>query len=302
MPFELQGHRGARALRPENTLPSFEMALDAGVSSIETDVHLTRDGVPVLIHDPWIPAGPDRTARLMIAEQTLAELRGLRVSANPDPLRFPDQHAELSPVALAVAAERDVDPYGVPTLEELCALVRAYAGRDGERAGKTAAQRARASRVKLDLELKRVPFEPGLIGDDFDGSAPGLLERQVVAAVRAAWSVERTVVRGFDHRSVRAVRELEAGLTTAILVAETAPVAPADLARQAGASIYCPDYRFIDERLVRHAHAAGLRVLPWTVNEPSAWERLLAWGVDGITTDDPGRLAVWLSERAVPVA
>jgi glycerophosphoryl diester phosphodiesterase len=300
MPFELQGHRGARALRPENTLPSFESALDAGVSSIETDVHLTRDGVPVLVHDPWICAG--RTERIIIAGQTLAELRGLRVSANPDAVRFPDQRAEVSPVALAVAAQRGVDPYGVPTLEDLCALATAYAGRDGERAGKTAAQRARAARVKLDLELKRVPFEPGLIGDDFDGSAPGLLERQVVATVRAAWSVERTVVRGFDHRSVRAVRALEPSLTTAILVADAAPVAPADLARGAGAAIYCPDYRFLDEALVRQTQAAGIRVLPWTVNDPVAWQRLLAWSVDGMTTDDPGRLAAWLAERGVAVA
>ena len=50
-PFELQGHRGARGLKPENTLPSFEAALDVGVASIETDIHLTADGVPVLFHD-----------------------------------------------------------------------------------------------------------------------------------------------------------------------------------------------------------------------------------------------------------
>src|SRR5256885_582976 len=49
--FELQGHRGARGLKPESTLPSFEAAIDAGASSVETDVHLSADGVPVLFHD-----------------------------------------------------------------------------------------------------------------------------------------------------------------------------------------------------------------------------------------------------------
>ena len=53
-PFIIQGHRGARAVRPENTLPSFEAALDAGATSLETDVHLTADGVPVLVHDPQL--------------------------------------------------------------------------------------------------------------------------------------------------------------------------------------------------------------------------------------------------------
>src|SRR5262249_10549099 len=49
--FDLQGHRGARGLKPENTLPSFEAAIDAGATTIETDLHRTRDGVPVLVHD-----------------------------------------------------------------------------------------------------------------------------------------------------------------------------------------------------------------------------------------------------------
>src|SRR5262245_31234160 len=49
--FDLQGHRGARGLRPENTLPSFEAAFDAGVSTVETDIHLTADGVAVIFHD-----------------------------------------------------------------------------------------------------------------------------------------------------------------------------------------------------------------------------------------------------------
>jgi glycerophosphoryl diester phosphodiesterase len=55
MAFELQGHRGACGLRPENTLPSFEAALDLEVASVETDLHLTRDGVLLVYHDPFLP-------------------------------------------------------------------------------------------------------------------------------------------------------------------------------------------------------------------------------------------------------
>ena len=63
--FNLQGHRGARGLRPENTLPSFETALDLGVTSVETDLHLTRDSVPVLCHDPMSSLqGRDLGARI----------------------------------------------------------------------------------------------------------------------------------------------------------------------------------------------------------------------------------------------
>ena len=74
-PFDLQGHRGARGLKPENTLPAFEVALDLGVTSIETDVHLTKDGVPVLAHDPTFPFVPGESGVAWISNLTLTELR-----------------------------------------------------------------------------------------------------------------------------------------------------------------------------------------------------------------------------------
>jgi len=77
-PFLIQGHRGARGLRPENTLASFEAALDAGANSLETDVQVTADGVPVLIHDRSLP-GETRPIRLTTyAEATAAGLVALR--------------------------------------------------------------------------------------------------------------------------------------------------------------------------------------------------------------------------------
>src|SRR5438132_2780235 len=95
--FDLQGHRGARGLRPENTLPSFEAAFDAGVTSIETDVCLTADGVPVLFHDAALSeclcrllpgaTGPEPARRPALCGLTLAQLRGYRADRNPDPSR-----------------------------------------------------------------------------------------------------------------------------------------------------------------------------------------------------------------------
>ncbi len=109
----------------------------------------------------------------------------------------------------------------------------------------------------------------------------------------------RTTVRSFDHRCVRLLRKLEPGLTGAILIAETAPVAPGELVERADAQVYCPGYLFLDESIVRQVHSAGARVLPWTVNQPEHWQRLLDWGVDGITTDVPDRLARYLRERDI---
>src|SRR5262249_40670907 len=138
MSFELQGHRGARGLKPENTLPSFEVALDWGVDSIETDVHLTRDNVPVLAHDPCLnPAltrplhnagGVASVKPLLIRELTLGQLRGYRADRNPDPTRFPVQEASITPLAQWFADHYWQDPYTVPTLADLLAFVSAYAG------------------------------------------------------------------------------------------------------------------------------------------------------------------------------
>lgn len=303
-PFDCQGHRGARGLRPENTLAAFEAALDAGASSVETDLHLTRDGAVVLCHEPFLdaalftPPTPD-APRAAVAGVTLAELRRWRADRNPDPQRFPAQVADAGPVSRWFADRQGLNPFGVPTLADLFLFAAAYAAEPGAAAGKSAHQREQAGRVRFDLELKRVPFHPERINDGFTGRAPALLEHRLVEAVRAAGVANRTTVRSFDHRAVRLLRSLEPRLTGAVIVAHTAPAVPAEVALRADARIYCPSYAFLDEHMVRQAHAAGVRVLPWTVNEPEQWQRLIDWGVDGITTDYPDRLAERLTAWGV---
>jgi glycerophosphoryl diester phosphodiesterase len=302
--FDLQGHRGARGLKPENTLPSFEAAFDVGVTSIETDVLLTRGGVPVLCHEPTIserlcrlipgsgspPPAPD----LLLSSLTLAELRGYRADRNPDSVRFPDQDASVTPLARLFAEQNHIDPFTLPTIADLFAFIEAYVGSLGVRAGKTGQQRTGVELLRIDLELKRMPFHPEAVGDKFDGDKPSLLEHRLVEVLRLAGMVERTSVRSFDHRAVRVIGLIEPTLATAVLVAGTAVVDPVEVARRAGARTYCPDYQFLDEGQVRQLHAAGIKVLPWTVNRPEDWRRLLDWGVDGITTDYPDRLAAFI--------
>jgi glycerophosphoryl diester phosphodiesterase len=306
--FELQGHRGAQGLRPENTLPSFEAALDAGVTSIETDVHLSADGVPVLCHDPFIsertcrllrPGAPPPAERPFVATLVLEQLRCYCADGNDVPWRFPNQQPLVTPVAQLFALEQGFDPYVIPTLQDLFRFVAAYAGPLGEQAGKTARQRQRAARLRFDLELKRLPFHPQTIGDDFTGHAPALLERRILELVEQAQALDRTTVRSFDHRCVLQLRRLEPRLRTAVLMAETAPLVPAHLVRQAEASYYCPCYLFINEQMVHDLRREGIGILPWTVNEPMHWGQLLRWGVSGITTDFPDALAAFLEERGV---
>jgi glycerophosphoryl diester phosphodiesterase len=303
--FELQGHRGARARKPENTLPAIEAALDAGVTSIEVDIHLTRDGVPVVCHDPILDPRIVRRLANHAAERppvrslTLAQLRTYCADGNPDPQRFPYQNAELTPVAAVFAQQQGLHPFVIPALADLCTFLDFYAASSGVVVGKTEAQRQRARSVRLDLELKRVPFHPDFIDDGFDGEHPGLLEQSIVDVIRNAHLTERTRVRSFDHRAVRAALTLEPALTGGVLIAETTPIAPEDVVKAAAAAVYCPSFDCVDESLVRRLHDHGIRVLPWTVNHETEWEKLLSWNVDGITTDDPQRLAAFLRDRGV---
>jgi glycerophosphoryl diester phosphodiesterase len=291
--FEVQGHRGARGLAPENTLVGFEIALDLGVSSIETDVHLTRDDVAVLFHDACIAAplcsprpGHKATpveARPLVRSLTLAQVRGYRIEGPT---------VGATPLADRFAAARGLDPAGIPTLEEFFAFVADY----GADPGKARFQQEHARRLIFDIELKRVPFAPEMIGDGFTGDAPATLERQVIAAIRAAGVLERCRVRSFDHRCVLAIKQLEQALATGLLIHNTCPVEIANMLDAAGAHFYCPDYHFLDGAAVRAVIAAGKRVIPYTVNEPVDWERLIGFGVHGITTDVPDRLLHWLAQ------
>ena len=200
MPFELQGHRGARGLAPENTLPAFEAAFDAGVSSVETDVHLTRNGAVVLTHDPVVSEGlyeltagardpNERRVRCL----GLDELRRFRVMSQPD--RFSAQRVDILPAARLFCRQRDLDPFAVPTLQDLFDFAAAYsAHRRKRRQDRPAAPAPRASDLRFGAEAP-VPFEPELIGDDFNGQGPGLLEARVRACIQAAAMTPRCVVR-----------------------------------------------------------------------------------------------------------
>jgi glycerophosphoryl diester phosphodiesterase len=309
--FNLQGHRGARGHKPGNTLPSFEVALDAGVTSIETDLHLTGDGHVIVIHDAKITerqcrllspgAAQDPAPHPLVSTLTRADLTQYVADVNADPAQFPDQDALATPAATRFAKlYLENNPFALPTLDDLFVFVKEYADQLGKESGKTNNKRVRAKQVIFDLELKRVPGRPERIGDAFDGQSVALLEERVLECIRRHGVVDRTVIRSFDHRSIRAIREREPRLRTAALLANTAPVNPAEVVQRAGASIYCLDVNFLDELQVRQLHASGIAVLPWTVNDPNDWERLLSWGVDGITTDYPDRLAALLRSRGIP--
>lgn len=290
--IDLQGHRGARGLRPENTLPSFEAALDAGVTTLELDLHLSADNVVMVWHDPIIdPAkcrldpnaattAPDpddpsigEDAR-RIRNLTAAQIAAYRCDRNPDPDRFPDQEAAAGEIA--------GDDYFVPTLDEVFRFVDDYASSDVKPEG----LRDNARFVRFNVETKRRADDPAAIGDGFDGVSAGPFELAVLEAIDRAGTESRTTIQSFDHRSLWAIRAVNGRIGLAALTTRSDIPDFAALAGQ-GATIWSPDYRSVDAESIAEAHAAGLAVIPWTVNDPVDMASLIDLGVDGIITDRP---------------
>ena len=250
--IDVQGHRGARGLRPENTLPGFALAAELGVTTLELDLHLTKDDRLVVWHDPVV--GPDKCdvdAPVRVREATMAELAEIVCDRNPDPERFPEQKAPKGDDFRLVSLDAVLD---VP------------------------------SPLRFNIELKRVADDPSTIDDGFDGTTAATFERVLVETLQSRKLLERAVVQSFDHRSLWAVHRLEPRLKLAALTEEMPNLR--QLADD-GVAIWSPYYGTLTAETVSEAHALGLQVIPWTVNDPTDIDAVLALGVDGIISDRP---------------
>ncbi|HEY8495569.1 MAG TPA: glycerophosphodiester phosphodiesterase [Limnochordales bacterium] len=149
----------------------------------------------------------------------------------------------------------------IPTLEEVLDLAR--------------------DRVFVNAEIKNLPYR-----------YPGIEEKLLEAVRHTGFPLDRLIVSSFDHVSLERVQALEPRVAVASLFAHY-PVAFNELP----GTVLHPHWGVVDEAFMQKARAAGRKVNVWTANDPWAWERLVAVGVDGIITDDPARLREWLARR-----
>jgi len=287
--LELHGHRGARGLWPENTQPAFEGALAIGVSAIEMDVALTRDGVAILSHDPIL---------------------------DPDLTRGPDGAWIAAPGALIrTLSYADLTGYDVGRIRPGSAQAAAFPeqqGRDGVRLPKLADILALAPRARLAVELKTFP-------DHADWTVPPEeMAEAVLAVLEAAGALGRTRIISFDWRALGYLRKARPALDLGYLtdaettaagrlwwdgasVADFGGSVPRTVAAQGG-RVWGPDVATLTEAAVAEAHGLGLLVNPWTVNETADMARLVDWGVGALTTDYPDRARAVMAEKGVSLA
>ncbi len=302
--IDLQGHRGARGLAPENTLAAFRTALAIGVTTLETDLALTRDDVLVLSHEPRVYSALTRSSD----GRWLAEDGAMIFSLNSSELAQYDI-GRLNPAHKYSATwteQKGVDGERIPTLQQLFDLARDARSPGGRP-------------VRFNIETKITPTSGDTTPD------PSRYARAVVDAARAAKMSERVTVQSFDWRTLREVKKLAPELSTSCLTIDSAnlnTVLPdasgaspwhaglkrvehggslARMVRAAGCETWAVFWRNVTPEMVAEAHSEKLKIIPWTVNDAAEIERLAALGVDGIITDYPDRARRALSARGVRI-
>ena len=275
--FDLQAHRGGRGETTEQSLRGFAKALEIGVSTLELDVVITKDDQPLVWHDPTIEAAKCADTSPAVAGDPAYPYVGKPVHeltlAQIETLDCGKQLAEF-PEAEVVRGNK------IATLPQVFALVDSY----------------HADAVRYNIETKLEADEPGVSAE------PQEFVDVILAAVRSAGKVERVEIQSFDWRTLPLVRQAESSIPLVALYDAHALGDPLIGALAAGADTVSPEHRLVTGKpYVDRAHALGLKVISWTVNEPDAMREQIGYGVDGIITDFPSRLRGVLAERGMPL-
>ena len=265
--FDVQGHRGARGLKPENTIPAFLLAIDSGVTTIELDVVITKDKKVVVSHEPWIsaaicltpsgsPLQPKDEKKFNIYQLTYDEVKEFDCGSLGNK-NFPQQEKV---------------PISKPLLSEVIAAVenhiKSYASYE----------------VDYNIEIKSSPegdkkFHPSV--EEFSDLVYELVDEYL--------PLERIVIQSFDFRALKYWHSKYPHIRLAALVENTKSIDSNLAALGFKPSVYSPYFKLLSKEKVLHLHRQKIRVIPWTVNEVSDMLSLKGMGVDGFITDYPNR-------------
>lgn len=265
--IDIQGHRGARGLMPENTIPAFLRALDEGVTTLELDVAITSDNKVVVSHEPYMSSGvcskPDgrpvsaqESKGFNIYQMTYDEVKqfdcGLRGNS-----RFPEQKK------MAVSK---------PLLSDVINTVEKYIV-DND-----------LNEIGYNIEIKSSEKGDKIYHPDVEE-----FSELVYELTTSMLSKDRFTIQSFDFRVLKHWHEVYADITLVVLV-ENRNGVEANLNKLGFVpDIYSPNYFLLTKKAVTLCHDKGMKVVPWTVNEVKTMKRMLEMGVDGIITDYPNR-------------
>lgn len=265
--FDKQGHRGCRALMPENTIPGMLTAIELGVSTLELDVVITKDKKVIVSHEPFfnheITTKPDgdyvterEEKKLNIYEMTFEETTRFDVGLKPHP-RFPSQKKikTFKPLLSTL----------IDTVEKFC--------RDHH-----------FNPPFYNIETKCNPQT-----DDIYHPAPEEFIDLLIDLLKGKRVLNRIIIQSFDIRTLQVINKNHPSVKTSLLIDEDNKITLEHNLKMLGftPSIYSPHHTLITKAVVDDCHQKGIKIIPWTVNERSHIVDLKDLGVDGIITDNP---------------
>ncbi|MBA2298509.1 MAG: glycerophosphodiester phosphodiesterase, partial [Actinobacteria bacterium] len=278
--LDLQGHRGARGLRPENTLAAFGKALQIGVTTLELDTGVTKDGAVVVSHERRISTlecldtGGNSYVGMLVKDLTLAQIKTLDCGTRTPPNPATDPF---------VGTQEAVPGTRMPTLGEVFELADRYG----------------ADHVRFNIETK---LDPTLPGDTVD---PAAFVRAVTGVIAEHHKVRRSLLQSFDWRTLVESKRVLPSLRT-VALAQLPTIYPgtpwtagvpigadawsgglAGAVKSIGARVLSPRHGDLNDSLIAAAKKQGLLVVPWTVNDAPTMASLIDRGVDGIISDYP---------------
>ncbi len=265
--IDIQGHRGARGMMPENTIPAFIYALDQGVTTLELDVVISKDGKVVVSHEPWmshdICLSPDSTEISKSQEKDF----------------------NIYQMAYDQIKKFDCGSLGNKRFEEQRKMIVAKPLlSDVIKAVEWHIKSYTQYEVDYNIELKSSPQ-----GDNEFHPSPEEFSDIVYNLINQYLSFERVVIQSFDFRVLRYWNKNHPDVRLAALIENLRSVKSNLASLGFKPTIYSPYYKLLSEKKIDELHDQEIKVIPWTVNNPLEMQQLVAWGVDGIITDYPNK-------------
>lgn len=268
--FSWQGHRGARGLAPENTIPAFIKALEYNVHTLELDVVVSKDKKIIVSHEPYfshyITTKPDGTAVTKKEEQSLLtyhmdyeEIKqydcGIRGHA-----KFPEQVGE---------------PAFKPSFKDMVKAVDAHCRKN------------KLPKPNFNIEMKSYAKYYGKANPYPKEFVEIMLQELTDLKIK-----KRTNLQAFDFDVLREIKKQDPDMEIAMLVefADGRDVNKHIKKLGFKPDIYSPDHKLLFKKVIKQCHDMDIRVIPWTVNKVERMKTLIRYGVDGLITDYPNRI------------
>ncbi len=266
-PLDIQGHRGARGLYPENTITAFIHAVKLGVNTLEMDVVISKDAQIIVSHEPWMNSA------------FCTKPNGDELEKNPEE-KYNLYNMTYSEIASFDCGKRVNNEFPLqknmpehkPLLSEVIKKVDAFTRQNN------------LPYINYNIEIKSEPSLDGIFNP-----APAVFVNLVYSEIKKQNIISRTTLQSFDVRALQEIRKRDANIKIGLLV-ENNEGLEKNLSRlDFLPNIYSPEYILVTNQLIKKLHSLHIQVIPWTVNEISDMKKLISMDVDGIITDYPDR-------------